>query len=104
MAGMRPPHDGRRLGAAGLLIRSGDGDLFGQTAAQASTRFSGRDSGRRAATNRTDRRLIIAAASSRQHHDSTEPGRESWAKTVGCCRSLGAANDWCDGGPLSPGH
>jgi hypothetical protein len=27
------PHVGRRSGAGGLLIRSGDGDLFGQTAA-----------------------------------------------------------------------
>jgi len=65
---------GRRLGAVGLLIRSGDGDLFGQTAARTSARISGGDSCRRAAADCGDRRLIIAAASRRQHHDFTERG------------------------------
>ena len=43
---------GRRSGAVGLLIRSGDGDLFGQTAARTSARISGGDSCRRAAADR----------------------------------------------------
>jgi hypothetical protein len=61
------------VGCWGLLIRSGDDDLFGQTAARASTRI-GFGPCRRAAEDLSDRWLIIAAASRRQRHDFTERG------------------------------
>jgi hypothetical protein len=48
--------------AVGLLIRSGDGDLFGQTAAQGAGTGRGGPC-RRAAADRGAARLIIAAAS-----------------------------------------
>ena len=59
----------------GLLIRSGDGDLFGQTAARAPTRTCWWGSCRRATPTWPARRLIIAVASRRQHHDFTKRGR-----------------------------
>jgi hypothetical protein len=52
-------------GAMGLLIRSGDGDLFGQTAARPPARTCDWGSCRRAAAGETGRGLIIAVASRR---------------------------------------
>jgi hypothetical protein len=81
-SGHRTALCGSSVGCWGLLIRSGDDDLFGQTAARPSTRIRFGPC-RRAAEDLRDRRLIIAAASRRQRHDFTERGPRALGKTVG---------------------
>jgi hypothetical protein len=87
----------------GLLIRSGDGDLFGQTAAQAPTRTRSEPvSARRRRSMRSpvDHRSCEPPAAPRLHRAGpASPGQDGRVLSV-----AGAADDWCDGGPRSPGH